>query len=493
VVGAGLGGLSLSIHLAVAGYEVTVYEANARPGGRANLIEEAGFRFDTGPSLLNYPWVLEDLFVAAGERLADHLELLRVDPAVGFHWPDGTRFRLSSDLPRLTAECERLDPGSSVGLARFLRDASRKYRIAFERLVTSNETNPLRWFAGAGPGNLLRLGLTRSLDGELRRHFRSRHLREALGSYAMYLGGSPFRLPGFFSILPYGELAHGLWLPRGGMYGLVEALVGLARRVGVTLRTGVRVEQIVVRQGRVAGVRTARGGIEEWPVVVSNVDVPTTDTELVQGPGGEGGRARARRTRMTPAVMTFYWGIRGRVPGLEHHTVFLPGDLRGAYEDLFESHAMPRGLPFYTSVPSVTDSALAPPGDTTLFVLVPVPLPGRTPGRDWASEGERIKERVLERLNGDGIPVSPDRIVFERRYTPEDWRGLFGLYGGSAFGAAHNLLQVGPFRAPNRSPEIRGLYYVGAGTTPGTGVPMVVLGGGMTARQVRDDARRALR
>src|SRR5688572_17831479 len=233
IIGGGIGGLSAAIYLRLAGYEVTIYEANERVGGRANLIEREGFRFDTGPSLLNYPWVFERLFEAAGRRLGDYVKLLAVDPSVSFQWADGERFTLSSDLRRLLAECERVEPGSRPAMLAFLRDAGAKYRTAFEKLVSGNVDHPARWLGRLSLGELARLGVWRSLDGELGRFFRSRYLREALGSYAMYLGGSPYELPGLFSILPYGELAYGLWLPAGGIYSLVEGVVRLASELGV--------------------------------------------------------------------------------------------------------------------------------------------------------------------------------------------------------------------------------------------------------------------
>lgn len=486
VVGGGLGGLSAAIHLRLAGYSVTLVEADERVGGRANLIARDGFRFDTGPSLLNYPWVFEQLFAAAGRAFNDYVRLLPVDPSITFRWADGTHFTLSSDVRHFVAECERLEPGSAPEVFAFLRDAGEKYRIAFDKLVSRNADNPLRWLAALTPRELSRTGLWRSFDGELRRHFRNRYVREALGSYAMYLGGSPFNLPGMFTILPYGELAHGLWLPEGGIYALVAAVERLARELGVEVRTRARVLLIRTHGGRVRGVMLADGEELRAPLVVSNVDVPTTDTALVESENGFARRAHARaaRMRMTPGVVTFYWGVRGEVEGLGHHTIFLPRDYRGAFDDLMKHGRVPRELPFYVSVPSATDAGLAPRGASAVFVLAPVPTLKEMPGADWRAESERIRERVTETLALHGVRVDPARVVFEECYTPSDWRRRFGLYDGSAFGAAHTLTQVGPLRSRNFSREVEGLYYVGASTTPGTGMPMVVLSGRLVAERI---------
>ncbi|MBC7931804.1 MAG: phytoene desaturase [Rubrivivax sp.] len=486
IVGGGLGALSAGIHLRLAGFDVTIFEANERVGGRANLIEREGFRFDTGPSLLNYPWVFEGLFDAAGRRFGDYVRLLAVDPSITFRWADGTRFTLSSDARKFLAECERLEPGSSPSALDFLRDAGAKYSVAFDKLVNRNADNPARWLGALSIAELRRTAVWRSFDGELRRFFKNRRLRDALGSYAMYLGGSPYDLPGMFTILPYGELAYGLWLPEGGVYALVAGIERLALELGVEIRTRCRVARIKTEGGRVRGVELADGALHESPLVVSNVDVPTTETELVESSNGFAERARrsASKTKMTPGVVTFYWGVRGRVEGLGHHTIFLPDDARAAFDDLLKRGRVPADLPFYVSVPSETDAQLAPPGDTTIFVLAPTPTLSAMPGADWCAETSKIRSRILETLSRHGVRLDPARIAVEEIYTPEDWRRRFGLYDGSAFGAAHTLRQIGPLRRKNFSGDIAGLYYVGASTTPGTGMPMVVLSGRLVAERI---------
>lgn len=474
VIGGGLGGLSAAIYLRLAGHDVTLFESNDRVGGRANLIEQDGFRFDTGPSLLNYPWVFEELFRAAGKNFHDYCTLLPVDPSVAFQWRDGARLQLSGDRDFLKRELERFEPDAAKAVDGFFADAGEKYRIAFQKLACRNEDKAARWVSALTAGEALRTGIWRSVDGELARWFRSRHVREALGSYAMYLGGSPFQLPGLFTILPYGEMAYGLWLPRGGIYAVVQALERLARETGVEIRTGERVEGLEIQGGRVQAVEVGGGG-QRADVVVSNVDLPTTVRDLV--------RSAPPKLRMTPGVITFYWGVRGRPDGLGHHTIFLPDDYRGAFRQLMSGRKVPDDLPFYVSMPSATDSSLAPPGHACVFALAPTPTISEMGEDGWEETALRVRGQVLERLKLHGVDLER-QIVVERCWTPPDWRSRFGLFDGSAFGAAHTLRQVGPFRPRNWSRAVRGLYFAGASTTPGTGMPMVILSGRMAAERV---------
>lgn len=479
VVGGGLGGLSAAIHLQLKGFNVTLLEKNKTVGGRANRIEADGFRFDTGPSLLNYPWVFEELFEAAGKKMADYMQLIPVDPSITFMWPDHQTFTLSSQITRLREECERLEPGVAPNLFAFLRDAECKYRFSFDKLVLTNEDNPLKWVLSLKPGELVKMGVWHSLHKELGRFFKSPYLREALGSYAMYLGGSPWALPGLFSILPYGELAYGLWLPKGGIYSMVEALQKLATEVGVQIRTQCAVQSITTNGKKVAGVILEDGTSIDCPIVVSNVDVPQTQASLLDAPK----YVKPKTPRMTCGVVTLYWGLRHKDTGLPHHSIFLPSDSRTSFAQLMNDETIPDELPFYICLASETEPSMAPEGQTSAFVLAPVPLISKL-GDDWEQAVQLIKERVFERLKHHEINLIPEDILVERVWTPVDWRDQFGLFDGSAFGAAHHLFEVGPFRSKNYDTQISGLYYVGASTTPGTGMPMVILGGKMVAERI---------
>ena len=283
----------------------------------------------------------------------------------------------------------------------------------------------------------------------------------------------PSELPGLFSILAYGELAYGLWLPRGGIYGLVCGVQRLAEELGVQIHTSIRVTSIDSAAGAVTGVRLENGKFFPAATVVSNVDVPTTERTLLSVLP-----RKLSRHHMTPGVLTFYWGLRGNTGDYGHHTIFLPEQFRAAFDQLKRGQ-IPEDLPFYISIASASDPSLAPEGASTMFVLVPTPVLSQIPDADWPQIVAGVKARVLSRIGLD-----PARIAIEEVWTPVDWQRRFGLHDGSAFGAAHSLFQMGPFRARNYSRHTRGLFFTGAGTTPGTGMPMVVLGGRMVAERI---------
>jgi len=484
IIGAGLGGLSAAIHLRVRGYRVIVLEKNPQPGGRANRIVDGGFSFDTGPSLINYSWVFEQLFRTSGASMEDYVTLIPLNPSVKFFWRDGAELSLSSNVDMLVAEMSKFEHAAHAKVTLFLRDTAHRFRVVFENLVTRNSTSMLEWIAPIPKRELLRLGLVTSLDRNLRRYFRSERIRAALGSYAMYLGGSPYELPGTFTILPFGEIAYGLWYPRGGIYALVEAIARRAEEIGVELHYNATVTSINASGGCIEGVRLATGEFIRADVVVSNVDIPTSHALL-------GRSEKRRRWHMTPGVMTFYWGLNSDVElaAMHHHCIYLPDDSRSAYRQL--RNRLPDDLPFYTCLPSRTDPSIAPTGKHALFVLVPTPTLSQAGiTYDWDAAILWAKERVLERLNHHGHAVQSQSLVVEHVWTPHEWSKRFGLYDGSAFGLSHTLTNMGPLRPSNRDPVYRGLYYVGASTTPGTGLPMVVLSGQMTAKRIWNDTHR---
>ena len=358
-----------------------------------------------------------------------------------------------------------------------------RYNIAFEKLLNRNLDNPVKWGTGLGANELFSGSMFKSMYKDLGAHFKSRYIKEAFGSYAMYLGGSPFKIPGFFSILPYGEIAYGLWMPKGGIYSLIEKLEEILIKIGVKIYKDSPVKEIAIKDNKVFGIITNNGDLKNYDTIVSNVDLPTTEEKLLKNSSINS----FEKKQMTPSVMTFYWGLNKKTD-FPHHMIFLPNDYQECFEELFSKKTLPSGMPFYTSSPSVSDKSLAPNGKSTLFALVPLPVTNKdTDSNIYSEQIEEIKKKIFKRFAYHDIDLKANDIEYEKVYTPDDWRDLYGLYKTSAFGASHNLFNIGPFRNRNKSNKITGLYYVGASTTPGTGLPMVTLSGKLVSDRINHD------
>ena len=479
IIGGGIGGLSLGPLLSNDNFEVEIFESEPTLGGRANIIKEEGFTFDTGPSLLNYPWVYEEYFSNFGKNFYDYVDLIKVDPAVNFVWRDKTNLQLSSDINKLSDEISKFCPNDRNGLIEFLKSSQKKYNLAFKNIVTKNSSNIFSWLINAGITNLLSLGLTNSMYNEINKFFEEKKVVEALSSYSMYLGDSPYKLPGFFSILPYGELQYGLWMPKGGMYGLVEGLIKLNQEKDVKINTSSKIKKIIVEKKSAIGVILEDGSEILSDIIISNVDSETTHKDLIG--------INSKKYKMTPSAYTFYWGINKNIDSLTHHTIFLPDNFKKTFDELFIKNEIPNDLPFYISIPSKTDSSLAPKGQSSLFALIPCPVISKFSEEHNIEKAVELKNEVFNRFQQNDIDIKKEDIIFEKIYTPHEWKNNFGLFDGSAFGPSHNFSQIGPFRNSNKSKKIKNLYFVGASTTPGTGVPMCILSSKMTNEIIQEE------
>jgi phytoene desaturase len=482
VVGAGMGGLAAAIRLAAAGFEVEVFEKNAQVGGRVGRLETEGFSFDTGPSLLLMTDTYRELFRSAGRDLDDYVRLIPLDSDYRVTFGDGDALTIRRTLPELIGELERIEPGVTPRFYRFLEDACNKYRLGRTEFVERDFEGARDFF---GLRNLRLLLKTKALGNYYRqvsKFFASEKLRQAFSLQTMYLGLSPFRAPAVYSLLPYTELAEdGLWFPEGGMYSLIEAMERLATELGVRLHTNCPVERVVVTKGRARGV-VVDGDEIEADAVLANADLPYAYRELLAGSADQDFKFRRRNNLdYTASAFMLYLGVDGKLQDMVHHNFYLSRRYRENFEAIFRDHTLPEDPSFYAVVPSKTEPRMAPEGMESLFVLVPVPHLGSKV--DWSREGDAFKERIyglLERRCGLGR----SRVVYEKVRTPLDWRDEYNLEEGAAFGIGHGILQVGYFRPPMVSKAVKGMYFVGASTRPGTGVPLVTIGARLVADRI---------
>ena len=482
VIGAGLGGLAAAVRLRHRGYRVTLLERHEHPGGRCGLWEAEGFRFDTGPTLLLMVDYLRALFTDVGRDLEDYLELRQLDPNYRVHYPDGTTLDVTSRINAMLEGVERVEPGVTPRFLRFLAETSELYRFGLDGFVDRQVHQRGDFFTLKSAALLVRARAMQRLDRMVRRFFRTEKLQQTFSFQSLYLGLSPFESPAIYALLPYTEVAGGLYFPMGGMHALPRALARLGAELGVVFRYNTDVVRLERDGERVSAAVLEDGTRVEADVVLANADLPYVYESLLGRP-----YPRIERFDFSCSAFLMYLGLDRRYPQLPHHTLVVPADLRAACRDIFERLRVPADPAYYLCAPSRTDPALAPAGCENLYVLVPVP--SQQPGReiDWTVEGPRLEAEMLARLERFGLGDLRRHIVVRRTFTPADFTGAFSATRGEAFGLSHGLDQVGWFRPHNRHAELGNLYFVGQSTHPGCGIPMVLISSRLVAARIAEE------
>lgn len=476
VVGAGIGGLSAAIHLAAAGVRVLVVEQNPTVGGKMGEVRRDGFRWDTGPSVITMRHVLEELFAAAGRRMEEYLRLLPVEPLTRYFYPDGVQLDLSRDLPKTLAQIAALDERDVEGYLAFLSYAARLHRITGPVFIYDQ---PPGWrsLRRVPLGDALHVDGLRTMQRAIESYVRSPHLRQLLGRFGTYVGANPFQAPATLNVIAHVELNGGVWYPQGGVYAIAQALARLAEELGVEIQTGVPVERLETRDGRVCAVLLADGRTLAAAAVIANLDVATVYERLL--PPGAGQRRRVQRLLAAePSCSAFIllWGVRGHYSQLAHHNIFFSSDYRREFDAIFRQGVPPDEPTVYVAITSRTDPDHAPPGHENWFVLVNAPALGSQ--WDWTQKTIAYREVVRARLATFGL--RPE-VVTEQVLTPLDLQRLTGARRGALYGLSSNSPWTAFRRPHNRAPDVQGLYFAGGTTHPGGGVPMVILSGRVAA------------
>ena len=485
IVGAGPGGLAAALLLAREGVPVTIFEKEPQVGGRTRLIRApGGYTFDIGPTFFLYPRVLADIFQSCGERLEDHVEMKRLDPQYHLVFEGGGDMRATPDLPRLEREVARLAPGDAPNVRRFLADNRKKLEL-FRPVLEQDFSSPLDLVSPAMLSALPSLRPFASVDQDLRRYFADPRVRLAFSFQTKYLGMSPFRCPSLFTILSFLEYEHGVFHPVGGCGAVSEAMAALARRMGVEIRLETPVDRILYEAGEAVGVEAGGERLATGAVVV-NGDFGHAVRRLIPD---EMRRAwpdrKIDKAKLSCSTFMLYLGLEGDVGDLEHHTIVLSRDYERNIHEI-SNGILPDRPSFYVQHAGRTDPGLAPPGHTSLYVLVPVP--NLRCNVDWEKDAPRYRRLALERLNLLGLGDVERRIRYERLVTPRAWEGEFSVYEGATFNLAHNLSQMLYFRPRNRFG--RNVYLVGGGTHPGSGLPVIYEGARITTRLLLEDLER---
>jgi phytoene desaturase len=486
VIGAGIGGITAAIHLARAGFRVTILERNARPGGRCDAFDHQGHHFDTGPTLLVLPQLFEAEYRLLGTSIREQLDLQRVDPTYHLVFDDGSQLTLTSDLKSMQEQLENIQPGSFEGLLHYLQEGARHYRLSMDRLVNRNFRCATDFFCFQNLALILQLKPFIHHYRNMSAYFDEPRLKNVFTFQDAYLGLSPFEAPATFSLMPYAELAHGVWYPKGGMYQVVESLAELARQAGVEFIFNSAVERINVAAGQAQGVLLVDGASLEADVVLANADLPYVYQNLLPPDG----MAKAlSHKRYSCSVISFFWGVDKIYGSLGPHTLFLVDDYRQNFEQITRDMTLPSNPSFYVHAPARLDPAMAPPGEDTLTAIVPVGHLSEAGDQDWNELRDQARTHVFHRLQALGITDLEAHIKFEVTRTPVSWQKRYNLVKGSTHGLAHTITQLAYFRPSNRHPRYPNLYFVGASTHPGTGLPTAMVSGRLVSERIQEELR----
>ena len=491
VIGSGLGGLSAACVLAARGYRVSVFEKNAWLGGKAAVLQEQGFRFDMGPTILICPSVLRRVFKEAGKKLSDYLNLVPLEPQWRCFFEDGNKLDLYGDQARMHEELNGFAPSTIAGYERFF-STSEELRGISDRFFFWQSIGSMRDTFKAGSAlnlsllrDVSRMKLGQTVGGAIRREIKDKRVAQMLDHLTQYVGSSPEKSPAILCAIAQMQAGEGVWYPMGGTRAIPEALLRLARELGVEFRTSTGISRIDVQENRVQGIETASGEYIPVQSLVANSDSVRTYRELI---GGEVKRHFDDRRSYEPACsgVVMYLGLNRRYEHLAHHTFVFSRDPHEEFRAIYDKGIPAPDPTCYLCAPSRTEAAVAPEGGEALYVLVHTPY--LRPGQDWKQLYPAYRKVILDKLRRTaGLDHIEDAIVMERYLTPQDINDRYGVWKGAIYGlASHGRLQGG-FKPANHDPKIRGLYLAGGSAHPGPGMPMVMMSGWIAADKLDSD------
>ena len=479
VVGAGFGGLSAAIGLAVRGHRVRVYEQASHAGGKAGSIEAGGYRFDTGPSLMTMRHVFSSLFSEAGRELEDYLEFIPLDPICRYFFDDGTRLKARGEPRDFADEVGAVIGENPAHITRFLAHSRRIYRRTAPLFLEHSLHSPSSFVDPKVLASIFRRGrldINRTMDEANRSFFDDPRLVQLFDRYATYNGSSPYKVPGTLNIIPHVEYNMGAYAVSGGIFAVPSALRRLAEELGVEFLFDTRIEAIRLSEGASHGVEGVafRGGFDPADIVVSDVDARRT-YELLLDDGDAPYARRYRSLEPSSSGLVFFWGMKSDYPELGVNNIFFSGDYRREFYQLFDELICPDEPTVYVNITSkVTPEDAPAEGGENWFVLVNAP---RNAGQNWEMETNRMRMAVLERIGKALGRVVKEDIAIERVLSPEDIEHQSGSTYGSLYGISSNTKRAAFLRHPSWTRRYPNLFFVGGSVHPGGGMPLAVLSG----------------
>ncbi len=471
IVGAGPGGLAAAINFAGMGLDVTVVEKEPIPGGRMRGLSLGDYEVDTGPTILQLPQVLESVFLRAGKRLQDYVTLKQLEPNTRIHFWDGTELDTSTDVERMRESLKKLDPKHAASFDRWMVDAKSKYPIAYDKFICTR-ADSLAYYAPWRLMGALKFKPWQSLYSHLDSYFHDDRVTYAMSYPSKYLGLHPTTCSSVFSLIPFLELQFGVWHVMGGFRSLARGMARCAEDLGAKFVYGQGVAEVLVENGRSTGVRLVSGETLLADTVVINADLPYAATKLIAPKTREGTKlsdSALEKAKYSCSTFMLYLGLDKRFDELPHHLIYLSNAARRTDAAALEDREVDlEDPPFYACNPTPTDPSGVPAGHSSLYVLVPTPNTGRP--FDWATIEKELTAKVPGWLEKVGMKGVAKHIKASRAFTAQTWRDDFNVFRGAVFNLSHNWTQLGPLRPKVKSPDVEGLYWVGGGTHPGSGL-----------------------
>lgn len=486
IVGGGLGGMSTAIRLASEGYDVTIVEKGERLGGKLNKREGKGFSFDTGPSILTMPWVLEKVFAHANRDINDYIDIIRVEPGWRTFFDDGKVLDISSDLPTMLDEMKKISTDDANNFFNYLSYCGKMYELTMKSFYKKS-INGLQDLRTMHPvKELLQMDPMKSMDAATRKFIKDKHWQQLFNFLIMYVGSSPYHAPAIMSQLTHVQLGLGVHYVKGGMYKIAEAMAKVLEELSVEVRLNCEVEDILTSGSRAEGIRTKIGEEIMADIVVSNLEaIPCYKSLLADY--HESSKEVEELSKYAPTVsgLVMLLGVDRTYDHLAHHNFFFSKDPKKEFRQIFDEKKLADDPTVYIGISSKSDSTQAPEGKENLFVLTHVPP--LKEGEDWSQYKESYRIKVLDKLEKMGVTNLRNHIQYEYTFTPNDIQGLYGANGGSIYGTVTDRKLNGGFKIPNKSRVLSNMYFVGGSTHPGGGVPMVTLSGQLTAESILDE------
>ena len=487
IIGAGIGGLAVANMLQKAGFQVHVYEKNEQLGGRAGKRVTKGFTFDTGPSWYLMPAVFEQYFALFNINVNRELDIKRLDPAYKVFFESRNPVTVHGDLQKDAKAFDAIEPGSGNALKRYVTEGNEIYHMAMKHFLYTNFTDPrdlVNREVLASTGRMAKLLLT-TIHARVKTFVTSKPLQQILEYPMVFLGTSPFKAPAMYSLMSALDFKEGVFYPAKGMYSIIELLVKIGTRLGVEYHTGVSVQSIIHDNGKAIGIKVNQQTIPA-DIVISNADLRHTELTLLDAPARSYPDSFWQKKEAGISALLLYIGVKGSLPQLQHHNLLFVDKWRENFEDIYEAKQIPDSASLYVSRTSATDPSTAPKGHENMFVLAPLPTGVTLTPSQQRSLATKFIAQIATAINETDLQKN---IVSLETFGPNDFSDTFNAWQGTALGMSHLLKQSAMWRIPNKSKKLSNLYYVGANTVPGIGLPMCLIGAELVYKRIMNIQR----